>query len=116
MLKINYCRDGVAISDYEVEKFVDDTIKSYLDWPVVTEVKVASEILITVFQERMLRGDIEYGKIKFYIDDEEIECHPYKGFILPENKKFGIYFGEYVMRVSKILFEKCKKDRANKSI
>ena len=27
MLKINYCRDGIAISDYEVEKFVDDTIK-----------------------------------------------------------------------------------------
>ena len=50
MLKINYCRDGIAISDYEVEKFVDDTIKSYFDWPVQTEIKIASEILIMVFQ------------------------------------------------------------------
>ena len=69
-----------------------------------------------VFQERMLRGNIKYGDIKFFIEDKEIECHPHKGFILPEGKRFGVYFGKYTMRVSKMIFEKCKKDKINKNI
>lgn len=115
MLKIVYCKEGVAISDYEVEKFVDEAIKDYLSHSVNTTIKVSSEILLMVFQERMLKGDIGYENIKFFIEDEEIENSLYKGFILPENKRYGIFFAEYVMWISKILLDNCRRNRETQS-
>ena len=115
MLKIVYCREGIVISDYEVENFVDGIIKDYLGHSVDTTVKISSEILLNVFLERMLRGDIAYESIKFFIEDEEIENSLYKGFTLPEGKRLGIYFGEYIMRISKMILDNCRRTRKAQS-
>ena len=63
----------------------------------------------------MLRGDIAYESIKFFIEDEEIENSLYSGLILPKGKRFGIYIGEYIMKISKILLDNCRRNREAQS-
>ena len=110
MLNINYCRDGIAISDYLVEDFVDSVIIDYKSNPVDKTVLVSSEILILVFEERMLKGDISSDDISFFIEGEQILFHKIKGLILPENKDLGISFAEYTSQIIHYLYQNKKHE------
>ena len=69
MLTVIYSKEGLPISDFEAEAFVESASKKEGD----TTLNISSEIVLNYFRVYILEGKIPHNKIKFVIDGEDVQ-------------------------------------------
>lgn len=84
MLKVVFCRDGQAISDFAACDFADATIRQYLCNRKDMKVRVANQLTQDAFVLRVLEEKLSQDEIEFYLEDIKLEFDREFGLIAPD--------------------------------
>ena len=112
MLKVVYGRKGKAISDFEVEDWVDYCIETFLNKGYYETINTSNELVLLTFALRVLEGVIPISDIKFYYEDEEMEFDETLGLQNPTDKSFSIFSSivERSLNQSSLMLKARKKE------
>lgn len=85
MFKVVYSKLGYAVSDFELEEFVENEIKCFLkekpgDWLV----EIANETALMAFQVKALKGEIPTDRVEFYYEDTKLDFSMISGLTAPK--------------------------------
>ena len=69
MLKVEYSKDGIVLSDHEAYNFVRNTIRNYSNTGPDVHVVVANELTITAFRVAVKRKEIPHDQIQFMFEN-----------------------------------------------
>jgi len=69
MITIEYCKEGLAISDFEYQKYVD-IIKDYIMHNNDFDLKVSTEVLVNAIRVEIYKGNIDCNDIGFMFEDK----------------------------------------------
>jgi hypothetical protein len=93
MLKVVFCQDGQAISDFRACDFADGTIKEYQRTCVGDQdmmVRFSTECVLDAFVLRTMEDEVLAKNIEFYYqgpdveNDIQMEFNEYRGLKLPD--------------------------------
>lgn len=111
MLKIIYTKDGKALNDFHVNKFVGDTIGKYIaSGRKDTVIKIAHEGCLTLFELPAVKGIIDEDDIEFYFEDEKLEFNIYNGLKFPKSGRKMGFFADNIRKVIDASYQNFKKN------
>jgi hypothetical protein len=84
MLKVVFCRDGQAVSDFDACDFADATIRQYRCNRKDMQVRVANQLTQDAFVLRVLEEKLSQDEIEFYWEDIKLEFNREFGLIAPD--------------------------------
>ena len=91
MLKVVFCADGQAVSDFKALDFVDNITATYCrNYGRPMEIRFSTECVLDAFVLRVMEEKIPADRIKFYYQgpdmesEVEMEFHEIRGLRVPD--------------------------------
>ena len=114
MIKVNFTRKGIVVSDFEVIERAKSVIEQYLkedNSDVV--INTSTELYVHAFALCAMEGLIDSKELQFFVEEELITLDECAGLILPDNFKFDFPFITITETIIRVGYDNLKKSREN---
>lgn len=107
MITIEYCEDGVPISDFEYPYAIQTICDYCKEETSDLELRLSTSIIITAIRLEIAKGNIDYNKIKFQYKNKKFQANEY-GVILDWPKGFCDIETDLCEQILRVAMEKRK--------
>lgn len=88
MITINYCKNGIPMSDFEARQYVSNIIKEFHEFKTTFNIETSSENVVNSFRLAIVEDKISINEIIFKYENNVLQLTEYgtfetfpKGFI-----------------------------------